>query len=552
MSATKQDLLSIVEMQVNQSPHQRLYAFLNKEVSISHELTYAALYDKAVTIAAVLQQRRLQKSPIALLYPHGPDFIVAFLGTILAGAWPMPLTKPRGKDWTSVLRTIATSGATTVLTLSSTQRLIPQALLHAGRVQVLCTDVPDWPVDVASWQRPDVQPHDIAFIQYTSGSTSHPRGVIVTHANVLHNSESIRQRFGCSPEHVCVSWLPFHHDMGLIGHVIQSLYCGVPNYFLSPADFIGDPLRWLRAISRCKATISGAPTFAYALCAENGEPFRQDEEPLDLSTWRLAYCGSERIVPSVLARFARRFASASFDKEAFFPCYGMAESTLFVCGQYGVTPSSQTDYPGVGRIMDQDSIVIVDPLKQRPLPDGTTGEVWLRSSSLSPGYFNDAAATRTTFDQVLDGVPGYMRTGDLGFIRQGTLHFVGRLKNVFKRRGRTFHAEDIEERVERVLNTQGITRCAAFTVPNDESDALILLLEHASTVSGAMMATIPTAASTLVCNEFGIAPDDVQIVPKRALPLTTSGKLQRERCRERYLESSVKFSVRTQAQGVVA
>lgn len=542
MPPRDRNLLSLVETQVSRYSHRVLYTFLNSELCVDRSLTYADLYERALVIAAALQQRGLQRSPVALLYPHGPDFIVAFLGAILAGAWPMPLTRPRGQDWSTLFHTLAVSGATTILALSTARKLIPESLLHASGAQLLCTDASELSGDVRSWQRPDVQPDDIAFIQYTSGSTSHPRGVVVTHANVLHNSERIRQSFGCSAEEICVTWLPFHHDMGLIGHVIQPLYAGMPNYFLAPVDFLSSPLRWPAAISRYRGTISGAPNFAYALCADRATHAREKKETtklesLDLSTWRLAYCGSERIVPAVLQRFAHRFRDASFDEDAFFPCYGMAESTLYVCGSYGVSCSGDERYPGVGNVVEDNSIVIVDSEKCIPVPDGTTGEVWLKSASVSPGYFNEPDVTRDTFHQRLHDSPGYMRTGDLGYVSNGTLHIVGRLKNVIKRRGRSFHAEDIEARVESELSVRGVRRCAAFSIDGEEEEKLVLLLEHDGITSTSLMEAVSKDVMTLVCDAFGIVPDVVRTVPKRSLPLTTSGKLQRGVCRDRFLRS---------------
>lgn len=549
MPTRDRDLLSLLETQVSRYSQRTLYTFLDKNGGSLEELTYADVYQKALAIAARLQQREPQLGPVALLYPHGPDFIFAFLGAILAGAWPMPLSRPRGQDWSHVFNTIAVSGATVVLTLSTTGKLIPEALRRASRAQVICTDTSDFFADPEFWQRPDVQPDDIAFIQYTSGSTSRPRGVVVTHANVLHNSESIRRSFGCSPLEVCVSWLPFHHDMGLIGHVLQSLYTAMPNYLLSPMDFLGDPLRWLSAISHYGGTISGAPNFAYALCAGRMESVGKEDEALDLSSWRIAYCGSERIVPAALKRFANQFRYASFDKRVFFPCYGMAESTLFVCGQHGVTCSEDGSHPAVGSVADDTSIVIVDPEKRIRLPDGAVGEVWLRSPSISPGYFNEPEATLKIFHQQLQEESGYMRTGDLGFIQNGALHFVGRLKNVIKRRGRSFHAEDIEACVESALLDRGIRRCAAFEATYDEKEALVLLLEHDGTTNASLMTAVTEDAGTLVCDSLGIAPDIVRMVPTRSLPLTTSGKLRRGACRDQF---SMSMLTERHGQGVVA
>ncbi len=554
MEPTDRDLLSLLERQAQENSSRPLYSFLDRNLSNRKSLTFKELYDSAVRVAADLQRRGLQRSPVALLYPHGPDFIIALFGAILAGAWPVPLTRARGQEWPHIFELVRKCGARAVLSLSSIKTLIPPVMFAQSKVQLFCTDTLDCNCSTADWQRPTLQPDDIAFIQYTSGSTSKPRGVIVTHSNVLHNSAKIRDAFSCSAENVGVSWLPFHHDMGLIGHVIQPLYASMHNYFLSPADFLGSPMRWLTAISRYGGTISGAPNFGYALCAAKIDTQQIEEGNLNLQQWRLAYCGSERIVPAALRRFARQMYRTGFTEKSFYPCYGMAESTLFVCGQEGLSVASQEgeshQYAGIGALQGDGSVVVVDTVSEEPARDGHSGEIWLKSESVSPGYFGDPEGTNEIFDQTLLDVSGYMRTGDIGFVRSGTLHFVGRLKNLIKRRGRSFYAEDIEAMVESVTAHRGVRRCAAFEVVLDATvdttlkteDALILLLEHDGKTPQQELDSLSKDVTVLVCDAIGIIPHAVHVLPKRSLPLTTSGKLQRDECRVRFMQSLVELT----------
>lgn len=533
-------LLAVFEKAVEARPDAPLYSFLDSKGEVRQSVDHAALFFAARNIAASLQLRRLQGQPVLLLYPHGPEFIIALYGAILAGAVPVPLSRQRGVDWSGLNNIIRASRSSLLLTTSSRFRSMPEEWIDDIGIQILCTDELN---DLSSrWKRPIQSSSDMAFIQFTSGSTMMPRGVVISQGNILNNLAMIAREFGCVEGETAVSWLPFHHDMGLVGHVLQPLYSGIHNYFLAPVEFAARPLRWLTAISRYRATISGGPTFAYHLCCKRIEP--NERVDLDLGCWRQAYCGSERIAADILRRFAETYADNGFRSESLYPCYGMAESTLFACGRRGLhecrSAESGLSYVSVGRT-DTSDVVIAEPETGVMLPEGTVGEIWMRSTSVASAYFDNPVETARVFDARTDsGEGGYLRTGDLGFCRDGELFFTGRLKNLIKRRGCSFHAEDIEDHVLRLMGAVGgIVRCAAFEAPDIASageNELVILLEHDGVSDVERVQSQAQSARAWVLRSLGILPGKVLLARKEALPLTTSGKLQREVCRRLYLD----------------
>lgn len=531
-------LLDVFEQAVEARPEQPLYSFLDRHGEKREGISHAALFVAARNVAATLQLRRLQGQPVLLLYPHGPEFIVALYGAILAGAVPVPLCRPRGTDWSGLSNIVKASRSALLLTTSGRYLSMPPDWVDEMRLQILCTDELN---DLSSrWRRPSLSSSDLAFIQFTSGSTMAPRGVAVTQGNILANLALIGKEFGCVEGETAVSWLPFHHDMGLVGHVLQPLYSGIHNYFLAPVAFAANPLRWLSAISRYRATISGGPTFAYYLCCTRIAA--EDRMGLNLDCWRQAYCGSERIAADVLRRFAESFAECGFRSESLYPCYGMAESTLFICGRRGIRECTSAEsglpYVSVGRTGNAD-IVIADPDSCERLPEGSTGEIWVRSESVANGYFDNPSETAKVFDACSeDSNSGYLRTGDLGFSDDGELYFTGRLKNLIKRRGCSFHAEDIEDHVLRLMAaTGGVLRCAAFDTPGgSDEDELVILLEHDGIADMDKVLAHARSARAWLLKSLGVLPGPVVVANKDTLPLTTSGKLRREVCRKLYLE----------------
>lgn len=529
-------LLSLLEWRADYAYEQILYRFLNRRCEVARTLSCGDLYAAVIALAGRLQDEGLQGRNLLLYYPNGPDFIVAFFATIAAGACPVPAARPRGQGLQSLGAVLADCQAGAVLTSASREKALRDGLPAPESLKIISTNGPDR--STGQWRRAHLSADDAAFIQYTSGSTSSPKGVVITHGNILHNCGLIKAGFACEEGDVGVSWLPFHHDMGLIGHVIMPLYCCIPNYALSPADFVARPMLWLQAISRYGATVSGGPGFAFEHCRKVIRHLESRE--LDLSGWRLAYCGSEMIDLQVLQRFTRRFRPYGFSSRSFFPCYGLAEATLYVCGRYGlhhrVNTATGRALVSLGRPALPGSVSVVDRHTLLPQPDGEIGEIVLRSASMARGYYRNAAETDCVFDVSVAGQSGFLRTGDLGFFSGSELFFSGRASGMIKRRGVSYHAEDIEALVYELAESYGVSRCAALSLV--ERDMLVVLIEHDGRGDRASLCACGPEIEAALAEHIGLLPDRVVVTEKNSLPLTTSGKLQREKCRRRY-EASV-------------
>ncbi|HLT64292.1 MAG TPA: AMP-binding protein [Pseudohongiella sp.] len=533
------DLIGLLETRASEMPEKPMYSFLDRRLECTTTFYYRAFFESAKQLAAVLQRTGLSRTPVLVLQPDPKEFVLSFWACVLAGAWPMPYVRPRGVRWQQIESVMKQSEMSAILTTSVVANLIPDEVL--ADIDLVLTD--DASQDQAHWIRPRVEADDIAFIQYTSGSTSNPKGVVITHRNILANLQAIHEAFSCSSEDTGLSWLPLHHDMGLVGHVLEPCFAGIHNYFMRPADFVGNPSGWLEAIHRYRATISGGPCFAYALCLRE-----QKNSELDLSCWRLAYCGSQKIITAVLQQFAESHVDNGFDPAAWFPCYGLAESTLFVGGVKGVHTRC---VPGQGKLSiaiaaDNRShcqIRIVDPITGLLCAEGKKGEIWIRSASVSPGYYNNREQNLTCFDQFVNGEGQYFRTGDLGFVCDGLLYFSGREKNLLKLRGRSIHGEDIESIVQHEVSDLGIAQCVVVPHSIDYDETFSLLVEWSERHRPAAVPsprTIESKIRNLVCDTFSVFPHRILFLPRGTLPLTTSGKPARTACLallEQYLES---------------
>ncbi len=531
------DLLSLFEERLEESAEMPLFSYLGRNMDVREQYSVQRLHSEAAALAAVLQAQGLKGSVAALVYPPGSGFVIAFLAVIMAGARPAPLCRARSRDWHSIALTLRQCGAAALLVPSAVADSLPAEILTLRALQVLRTDTLQG--DAAQWRRPVLASTDTCFIQFTSGSTRSPRGVDISHDNILHNCALIARAFALEEKDVGVSWLPFHHDMGLIGHVLVPLYSGVHNYFLSARDFAARPASWLEAIARYRGSISGAPDFAYALCVER---IAQEQAALlDLSCWRVAYCGSERVSASTMARFAQRFAVSGFMPDSLMPCYGMAEATLFISARRGLQIHERDDgrcdvsvgYLDVQR--DDPCIRIVSPQEGAECAQREEGEIWVKSRSVARGYFQDDAIDASVFNAWLEHDSGYLRTGDLGYVLDDNLYVTGRLKNVIKRRGRSFHAEDIEGEAMTLLHGQGVARCVAFDLETQGGPALVLLLGLDGQMEAERVHARLPELQTRLWYTPGILVSRMLLVPERALPVTTSGKLQRDRSRERFL-----------------
>ncbi|NUT27736.1 MAG: fatty acyl-AMP ligase [Streptomyces sp.] len=543
------------------------------------EISYGRLADRARAIAAWLQERGLAGARAVLLYPPGPEFISGYLGCLAAGVVAVPGVPPQGRAQNHralirMKRLVADADAKVILggrevitALSGMAEHLPEL---ADITRVATEDIPD--EAAASWREPDLTADSVAFLQYTSGSTSAPRGVMVTHGNLLDNERVITERMGHTPDTIAehghemfVSWLPVYHDMGLIGPVLNTVYLGVTATLFSPLHFLQQPQRWLTAISRYRPHTSGGPNFAYELCLKHAGPRLLDE--LDLSSWKVAFNGAEPVRAATLRRFADTFAPAGFRHQALYPCYGLAEATLMVTGSTVHTPptllqaaetgphAGQSDAAAVssGRPGPEVTVAIADPERCEELPEGETGEIWVRGASVAKGYWRNALATRETFRATLTGHDGrFLRTGDLGFLRDGELFVTGRLKDLIVIDGRNHYPQDLELTAEMAHPALRPGCTAAFSVDGAATDDGVADGEDgmADGEQAVVVAEVaPDAASEAekiidvirsgTGEAHGLSLRDVVLVRPGTIPKTSSGKIQRHATRTAYLNGTL-------------
>lgn len=562
------DIATLVDLLGYRSAQQNklAFTFLQDGEKESSTLTYQELALKAKAIAAHLQSLVAPGSRALLLYPAGLDFIVAFFGCLYAGVVAVPAYPPRRNQNLSRLQAIVADAQpevalTTTSVLSNIEVQLAQNPELAA-MQWLATD--NMTSDRAdNWQEPQLSSNTLAFLQYTSGSTGTPKGVMVSHGNLLHNEQAIKLAYQHTEKTIFVGWLPLFHDMGLIGNVLQPLYLGIPCFLMSPVAFLQKPIRWLQAISRYKATTSGGPNFAYDLCASKITP--EQIESLDLSSWDVAFNGAEPVRAETLERFAATFASCGFRREAFYPCYGMAETTLFVSG--GLTSAAPVVKSFEGAALDQnrvvataeagkntrkivgcgqtwadEKVVIVDPETLTQCPTGKVGEIWVSGSSVAQGYWHRPLETQQTFNAyIADTTQGpFLRTGDLGFLWDKELFITGRLKDLIVIRGQNHYPQDIELTVEKSHPALRPACGAAFAVEVDGVEQLVIAQEvERSYLRQLNVDEVVGTIRQAVSEEHELQVYAVVLLKTASIPKTSSGKIQRHACRLGFLEKSL-------------
>lgn len=528
--------------------------------------TYQELWERACQVAARLPQVADANPRALLLFPPGIDFLAGFIGCQIAGWVPVPTCYPRcGRQLPrldSVARDCSPSAivgdALTIDGLDETK--LSRAAAGLQRIAI-CED----PFDSSDLIDPEslsLDPDSLAMLQYTSGSTSEPKGVMVRHRNLMSNLESIRRGFQIEfqedtdePESA-VFWLPFFHDMGLIGGILAPLFVGGRSVLMSPQSFLRSPAQWLQLISDYKATISGAPNFAYQLCVDRVSP--EQTETLDLHRWRVAFCGAEPVLPRTLQEFGNRFAACGFSSSAFYPCYGLAESTLLAAGGDGPARPKvlSVERPSLAQgkvkidVSDRgrnghklvssgtaafgSELILVDPETSRPVGDHLIGEIWLRGESVAAGYWNGEAENETRFDaQLADGEAGYLRTGDLGFFHEGQLYVTGRTKDLIILRGRNHFPQDIEATVQDAIGVEG-GRCAAFAVNGQRGEVLAIVAELPRRTDESAFPELVRSIRRSVIETHEVDPHHVLLTRSATVPITSSGKVRRSRCREMF------------------
>ncbi|MBK8231196.1 MAG: non-ribosomal peptide synthase/polyketide synthase [Candidatus Eisenbacteria bacterium] len=566
------DIIEILRLRARSHPHAPAFTFLQNAPLEPETISYRELDRRARCIADQLTTRGLARTPVLLLHPAGLPFVEAFFGALYARVIAVPAYPPRANRTLGRIDGIAAdSGARVALTTEAQLARAVEAAATAPHLADL-----EWIAsDALTRSRSDAAPDDgeaelntpttatapdpdrTAYLQYTSGSTANPKGVMVSHRNILANAETIRVGFRHDAGSRSLSWLPHFHDMGLIDGILLPIYAGFPAFLMDPLSFLQNPARWLEVIGEQAITHSGGPNFAYDLCARR---ITGDLARFDLSSWSVAYNGAEPVRAETLDRFAERFAAAGFRRRAFYPAYGLAEATLKVTGgDRGAGPSvlaldrtalargevaigaEDLLLVGAGRAVAPTEVRIVDPERAAPLGENQVGEIWVGGPSVAGGYWNRPEESRSTFAAILvgeeAGIGGYLRTGDLGFVRGGELFVTGRRKDLIIVRGRNLYPQDIEQTAEACGGAIRPAASAAFSVERDE-ERLVVVLElerHGSKDHELLFRAVREA----ILETHEVDPLAIVLVRPASVPKTSSGKVQRAACRQAFLEGTL-------------
>ncbi|MFF4246505.1 fatty acyl-AMP ligase [Streptomyces sp. NPDC001822] len=522
-------------------------------------VTYGELDRAARTLAATLRGHVQPGERVLIAHRSRELFTTGFLACLYAGAIAVPVAPPggRGHHDDRIAGIVKDCAAACVLTSAEEAAEVSQLLARTGHGHVVCLPA-DGPAATAPGTPGEpfaATPDTVAYLQYTSGSTRDPRGVVVTHRSLLANQRAIADALGTRPGVRMGGWLPLHHDMGLVGQLLHALWLGGTSVLMTPGSFVKRPANWLETVSRYGLTVSGAPDFAYELCVRRINDSQL--AGLDLSHWEVAVDGGEPVTPHVLSEFAERFAPAGLRPGALTPCYGLAEATLLVSG----TPTA----PGAAtRTVDAAALEtgvltapagrsrtlahcgpaasaelrIVDPETCRALPDGRIGEIWVRGESVGPGYWARPAETAETFDRRIEGGGGgYLRTGDLGTLSEGLLHVTGRLKDMIVVAGRNLYPQDLERTVQQVSGLFGAA--TAFAVAGERERVVIVQELRARSRYDVDLAALATAVQRRLGEEYEIRTSAVLLVRPGTVRRTTSGKVERAAMRRLFLRGEL-------------
>ncbi|MBV9774683.1 MAG: amino acid adenylation domain-containing protein, partial [Gemmatimonadetes bacterium] len=554
-------LVELLRLRASEEPDFRAYTFLvDGELEEVH-VTYGELDRRARAIAARLQEMGAAGERALLLYAPGLEYVTALFGCFYAGVVAVPIYPPRRNKATPRLQSIIVDcDPSLVLTtpdLVAEAEKLAELMPELAPMRWLATEeVPD--AEAERWTDSGLVWDDVAFLQYTSGSTGNPKGVMVSHGNLIHNFHVIETLTGFTPEERSVIWLPPYHDMGLIGGILQPMYTRYWAALMAPVAFVQRPARWLEAITRYRATTSGGPNFAYELCVHAISP--EDRAKLDLSSWTLAFNGAEPVRAETLDAFTKTFGPLGFRRETFYPCYGLAEGTLMATGS--VRPEQPRVLPvdaealqrhlvaapegaesarrlvGSGQCAPDQEIRIVEPESMRECAGDGVGEVWVRGPSVTLGYWGREEETANTFGAYVAGSGDgpFMRTGDLGFLApDGELYITGRVKDLIIIRGRNHYPHDIEQttaRAHRALRPGGT---AAFSVDRGGEERLVVVQEVGRQCTGPDLEEIAGAIRAAVAREHELQVYAVALVKPGVVPKTSSGKIQRLGCRADFL-----------------
>ncbi|MBR4753126.1 MAG: aminotransferase class I/II-fold pyridoxal phosphate-dependent enzyme [Thermoguttaceae bacterium] len=559
------NLVDLVRYRAAIQPDDLAFVYLTDGVSSEITLTYSELDRHCRALASWLQRNDMRGKRALLLYPPGLDFIIAFYGCLYAGVTAVPVYPPRRNRSMLRIQAIADNAeASMALTTQAVLENVAKIIDDTPNLKKLPWKATDKLAEGLEeyWEDPQIDAEDFAFFQYTSGSTGTPKGVMLSHQNMLHNAMLIETGFEHTRSSKGVFWLPSYHDMGLIGGVIEPVYCGCPNVMMSPMSFLLKPYRWLAAVSKYKGTTSGGPNFAYDLCVKMIRP--ELVETLDLSSWRVAFNGAEPVQAETLEKFARKFEPCGFKYESFYPCFGLAEGTLIVTGglrdKAPVVRSFDPDMLSAGKAVEAvagtersrslvssgraiigQRVVIVDPETRKECSAGQVGEIWTKSGSVAQGYWKNEPETERCFRaRIADTDEGpFLRTGDLGFMLEDELFVTGRIKDLMIIHGVNVYPQDVELTAQRVSPFLRLNNGGAFMVGDYKREQLVLVQEVERRFKPEDAPPVFEAIREAIALEHEIPIDAIVLIRSGSLPKTSSGKVQRHACRDSYLDGSL-------------
>lgn len=558
-------LVEVVQYWAVKAPQKISCTFLVKDWE--EKMTYAELDLHARAIAAYIQERGAQQGDrILLVFSPGIPIIQAFFGCLYAGCIAVPIYPPAHEKLLEKAHRII-SNAKPVLTIMTKEHLQkfseldPKGMPHLDQVPCIAIEAINTEHS-GQWNPPALTGNDVAFLQYTSGSTMHPKGVMVSHLNLLDNMDKIYHAYEMNKETLVFSWLPPHHDMGLIGSILTPIYGGIPVVMMSPFTFLQNPLSWLQNISKYKATISASPNFGYDYCVKRIQ--EEKKQGLDLSSWRIASNGAEPIRKETLEKFYHAFKNYGFHQNVFYPCYGLAEATLLVTGSIPQKPYktltlakehyqdhrvhfAEANSPNhhnlvsCGRFVQ--TVKIVDPDTLTLCDNDQVGEIWVHSDSVAQGYWQQKEETEHAFHGQINGDAShqnYLRTGDLGFVHEQELYVTGRIKDLIILYGKNHYPQDIEYSIVHAPMHTRLGKCAAFVMQTGHEYKLVVMCEVKNRfMEPEEQEALFNEIFELVYQSHQLEVYQIVLIPLKAMPHTTSGKIRRNFCRKYLLENTL-------------
>lgn len=556
----QQTIVSVLRQRAILHPEKLVFTFLEERSGIDQSITYGELELASRRVAIKLSELGLQGNRVLMFYPSGLEFIFAFFGCLISGVVPVPAYPPRKNRSLKRIHAIAANcGAVSILTTDDISQSLERNFSEDPLLNKLSWhSTESWAsgeMKEQNLQEPDFE--NLAFLQYTSGSTGDPKGVMVSHRNIMYNLKSLQIFFRITNKDVLVNWVPQFHDLGLIFGVLETVFSGIHAVLISPVSFITNPFFFLQTIGRFHATISGQPDFAFNLCVDRTDDAQRS--CLDLSSLRSLYSGAEPVRKSTFERFYQAFSPAGLKSEALFPAYGMAESTLILTGidadhppsylpvhssslEIGnVVPASDGEdekdirwITGNGKPNMDTSILITDPETKEILPPDKIGEIWASGSTIAMGYYNKPQLSEEVFRVSTAGSdePVWLRTGDLGFLHDQELYITGRLKDLIIIHGRNFYPQDIELTVEESHPSIRKTCSAAFSFEVDGTEKLGVVAELRRSVIHPDTSRVIDEIAAAIFREFEIQPGRIVLIRIGSIPKTSSGKIMRNATRE--------------------